>query len=143
MVAHGLPVPDKWLVHQLTMFFEGETTKTGATAFAANMVLTLRFDADPTVSIPALREKDLAVLRKAQAMELIASGPLTAGKHQLESLEWAADDPRLGVLRYLVIYLPRGAHLYSLTGTHIANRFDPIRPQIIDFARAFIEENKE
>lgn len=139
----GLPIPDKWLVHQLTMFFEGEETKAGATAFAANMVLSLRFDADANTPVAVLREKDLAMLRKASAMETIGSGALAVGKQTVEHLEWAADDARLGVLRYLTIYLPRGGHLYSLTGTHVAGRFDPVRPQIIDFARRFLEETKE
>jgi hypothetical protein len=143
MAGQALEIPQQWALHQLTMYFE-EDLRGEAKPFAGNVVLVLRFDADPGTSLEKMREKDLVMLRKmGTPIEVIAHGKMELAGATIEHLEWASDDPRLGILRHLALYLSKGPHVYTATGTHIGDRFDVIRPQFMEFVRAFLHGQKE
>jgi hypothetical protein len=138
MPSRALQIPPRWALHQLTMFFE-EDLRGEAKPFAGNVVLMLRFDADPGVALSKMREKDLQLIRKSGPMELISSGAMDLGGTSIDHLEWASEDPRLGVLHHLALYLSKDGHVYTATGTHLGDRFAGIREQFVEFAKSFLE----
>ena len=125
------------------MFFE-EDLSGEAKPFAGNAVLMIRFDLNPGTPLDKVREKDLQVLRKqGTPFELIGNGKTELGGMTFEHVEWASEDERLGVLRHLALYISKEQHVYTATATHLADRFDGIRAQFIEFVRSFVQGSKE
>lgn len=139
MAGQAIEIPPRWALHQLTMFFE-EDLSGEAKPFAGNVVMTLRFDAEPGTPLAKVREKDTLMLRKSETPihELSKGAMELADGTTVEHLEWASNDPRLGILRHLAIYLAKGTQVYTATGTHLGDRFDGIKPQFLEFVRTFL-----
>lgn len=129
-----LAVPASWGLTQLVLHFEGEDLSREADPFAGTIVVQLRMDVTASDTPAAIAEQDLIVLREALPKFALAGRGDTQPGLAAPWLDFTHDDEDGRALEQLVIYLRRGRHLYTVTGTHLSARFAKVRPDVVAFA---------
>lgn len=136
--ASALPLPEGWGVTQLVLHYEKEDLTREVDPFAGNAVVQLRMDVEPGTAPARVVGQDRGVLAAGLAhFKVIAEGELAVGGAPMSHLEHTFEDEEGRALQQLTLYLRRGGHLYTVSGTHRAGpRFAAIRGAVLELAAA-------
>ncbi len=131
-------VPPGWAPNLLTFYFEGEDLSGEDRPFAANVILQLRTDVGTEDDPRDVARLDLATLeRSLPSVEVRASGELEINGVTHHHHELVLDDGDRP-LRQLCVYAHRGGQMYTFTATHLEERFEGTRPQVLQMASTLL-----
>lgn len=135
-------LPDGWAPNTLTFFFEDEDLSGEERPFAANVVFHLRTDVGAEDDPKNVARLDIATLERVlPSVTVERQGELELGgkkRHHHELLLDDGDRP----LRQLSVYTSDEGRMYTFTATHVAERFDNTRSQMLEIATTLLDASR-